>query len=216
MGLLEIKSEVESFCSKSESCVKAPEVVAVSKRQPLEKIIPVLDSGHRVFGENRVVEATEKFLPLKEKYKDIELHLIGHLQTNKVKEAVKVFDVIQTIDSIKLATSLKKEMDKQEKDIPCFIQVNTGDEDQKGGVSVDALNDLYKHCVEELNLDIKGLMCIPPQNDVSDLHFALLNKLAKEIGVEGLSMGMSADFKSAVKYGATYLRIGTSIFGKRL
>ncbi len=215
MSFDEVKFEVDEFCNSLENCDASPKIVAVSKRQPVEKIISVLDDGHRIFGENRVVEALEKFIPLKEKYDDIELHLIGHLQTNKVKDAVRVFDVIQTIDSVKLADKLKAEMDKQGKNIPCFIQVNTGDEDQKGGVAIDGLNELYNHCVDDLGLNIKGLMCIPPQDDVPDLHFALLHKLAKEIGVDNLSMGMSVDYKSAIKFGATHIRVGTAIFGER-
>jgi len=189
-------------------------LVAVSKFQPVEKIEALLKKGQRVFGENRVQEAAEKFPALKEKYPDIELHLIGHLQTNKAKEAVALFDVIESVDSLRVAEALKKEMEKQSKNLPCFIQVNTGEEAQKDGVAPRDLEKLYKDCVA-LGLKIEGLMCIPPAEDIPDLHFALLAKLARKLNLKKLSMGMSADYEAAIKYGATHIRLGTALFGER-
>lgn len=187
-------------------------LVAVSKNQPVEKIQALLDQGHRVFGENRVQEAAEKFPALRARYDNIELHFIGHLQTNKAKAAVSVFDVIETVDSMPLADALKKEMEKQKRTLPCFLQVNTGDESQKGGVPPKELEALFRFCKEQAQINIEGLMCIPPVHEIPDLHFALLRKLATELGLQKLSMGMSADFDIAIRYGATHVRIGSAIF----
>jgi pyridoxal phosphate enzyme (YggS family) len=189
-------------------------LVAVSKKQPKEKIQAAIEAGQRVFGENRVQEAQEHWADLKEKYPDIELHLIGPLQTNKVKEAIALFDVIQTLDRPRLADKLIAEMNRQNKHIPCFIQVNTGQEAQKSGVDVSELPGFYKYC-SDLGLNVRGLMCIPPQDDPPALHFALLAKLAQELGLSDLSMGMSSDFEKAVALGATYVRVGTALFGER-
>ncbi len=187
-------------------------LVAVSKAQPVENIRQLLDEGHRVFGENRVQEAEEKFPALRAQYKDIELHFIGHLQTNKAKAAVSVFDVIETVDRIPLAEALQKEMEKQQRNLPCFIQVNTGDEEQKGGVPPKELESLFRFCTEQAQINIAGLMCIPPVHEIPDLHFALLHKLAQNLGLKKLSMGMSADFDIAIRYGATHVRLGSAIF----
>lgn len=189
-------------------------LVAVSKRQPVEKIQEALNAGHRLFGENRVQEAYEHWQDLRVQYNDLKLHLIGPLQTNKAKEAVALFDVIETVDREKLVLTLSKEMDKQERILPCFIQVNTGDEEQKAGVSPDALPDFVTFCQEQ-NLNIVGLMCIPPVDEPPALHFAFLKKLAHQNGFKELSMGMSSDFEQAIAIGATYVRVGTGIFGSR-
>ena len=215
MTVSEIKLKVDNACEKNKRDISSVKLVAVSKFQPVEKIEEVLKSGHSVFGENRIQEAQEKFPILREKYPDIELHFIGHLQTNKAKEAVKIFDVIETVDSIKLADALKKEMDKQNRPLPCFIQVNTGNEEQKGGIGIDELEELFRHCTKDLKLNIEGLMCIPPADEIADMHFALLHKLAKQLGLKKLSMGMSDDFEAAIKYGATHVRIGSAVFGER-
>jgi len=212
--LKEIKSRIASTCKKSGREGSSVTLVAVSKFQPVEKIEALLEQGHRVFGENRVQEAEEKYPVLRVKYPDIELHFIGHLQTNKAKDAVRLFDVIQTVDRPELAEALKREMDKQKRPLPCFIQVNTGDEEQKGGVAPKDLAALYSFC-KELKLNITGLMCIPPADDIPDLHFALMHKLAGELGLNHLSMGMSADFDIAIRYGATHVRIGSALFGDR-
>lgn len=212
-ALVEIKSRIAD--GSKEAGYKPATLVAVSKTQPADKIEKLLAAGHRTFGENRVQEAGEKYPALREKYPDLELHFIGHLQTNKAKDAVRLFDVIETIDRPELAEALKQEMDKQNRNLPCFIQVNTGDEEQKGGVAVKDLMALVAKC-KELKLNVTGLMCIPPVNDIPDLHFALLHKLSTELGLKNLSMGMSADFEAALKYGATHVRVGTALFGERL
>ena len=215
MSLAEIKSRIASSCQSTRRDAASVTLVAVSKFQPLEKIEELLERGHRVFGENRVQEAEEKYTSaLREKYPDINLHFIGHLQTNKAKDAVRLFDVIETVDRPELAEALRHEMDKQKRNLPCFIQVNTGNEAQKGGVASKDLAALYRFC-KELKLNVTGLMCIPPVNDIPDLHFALLHKLAGELGLKHLSMGMSADFDIAIRYGATHVRIGSALFGER-
>ena len=192
-----------------------PILIAVSKMQPAEKIKEALDAGQRVFGENRVQEAQTRWQDLKLVYPDIALHLIGPLQTNKSKEAVALFDVIQTLDRPKLAHALATEMKKQNRMLECFIQVNTGDEDQKAGVAVRDLADLLNISRDECGLNITGLMCIPPVNEPPALHFALLKKLAAQHGLTHLSMGMSGDYEKAAALGATYVRIGSDVFGER-
>lgn len=189
-------------------------LVAVSKKQPSEKIQEALDAGHRLFGENRVQEAHEHWAGLRTRYPDLKLHLIGPLQTNKVKDAIALFDVIETLDREKLAVALGEEMKKQGRHLPCFVQVNTGDEEQKAGISAQALPAFLKVC-GDLQIDVVGLMCIPPVDEPPAMHFALLNKLARENGLKELSMGMSGDFEKAIALGATYVRLGTAIFGTR-
>ena len=216
MHLTDIKSQITAVCRKAGRNADSVTLVAVSKFQPLEKIEALLMQGHRVFGENRVQEAGEKFTPaFRAKYPDLELHFIGHLQTNKTKDAVSIFDVIETVDRPELATALRHEMDRQKRELPCFIQVNTGDEEQKSGVAPKDLASLFRFCKEQAKLNITGLMCIPPLADIPDLHFALLHKLAGELGLKQLSMGMSTDFDTAIKYGATHVRIGSALFGAR-
>lgn len=215
MNLAEIKKRIASSCRKVPRDPAGVTLVAVSKFQPIENIVSLLKEGHCVFGENRVQEAIEKFPALRECYPDIELHFIGHLQTNKVKEAVRIFDVIETVDRIKLAGDLAEEMEKQRRRLPCFIQVNTGDEEQKGGVTPQELEGLFRFCTEEAGLRIEGLMCIPPVHEIPDLHFALLHSLAQSLNLKKLSMGMSADFDTAIRYGATNIRIGSALFGIR-
>jgi len=212
MGLVEVKSRIGAACKKSGRDPSSVTLIAVSKSRPAEKIQLLLDQGQRVFGENRVQEAAEKFHALRQKYPDIELHLIGRLQTNKVREAVGIFDVIETVDRIRLAEELGREMKKQNRHLPCLIQVNTGDEKQKGGVAPKDLAALLHFCTKQAQLGIEGLMCIPPIHESPDLHFALLHKLAQELSLNGLSMGMSADFATAIRYGATHVRIGSAIF----
>jgi PLP dependent protein len=190
------------------------QLVAVSKIQPKDKILAALDTGHRVFGENRVQDAQLTWEDLKTKYPDIVLHLIGPLQTNKVKDAVALFDVIETVDRVSLADALAKEMNKQKKFLPCFIQVNTGEEPQKSGVMPANLPSLLSHCLA-IKLNVMGLMCIPPEHEPSALHFAFLSKLAKRYGLKNLSMGMSGDFEKAIPLGATHVRVGIALFGAR-
>ncbi|WP_420548481.1 YggS family pyridoxal phosphate-dependent enzyme [Curvivirga sp.] len=190
-------------------------LVAVGKTYDADVMRQALAAGQRVFGENRVQEAAGKWPELTEEYSDIELHLIGPLQTNKVKQALELFDVFQTIDRLKLAKSLAKELEKAPKDIKCFIQVNTGNEPQKAGILPDEADDFIKTCREDLNLPIVGLMCIPPVDEEAGLHFAYLKKIADRNGLKELSMGMSGDYEAAVGFGATYVRVGSAIFGKR-
>ncbi|WP_411819257.1 YggS family pyridoxal phosphate-dependent enzyme [Hyphococcus formosus] len=190
-------------------------IVAVSKQHEAARILPVLETGHRVFGENRVQEAQAKWPSLIEKYPDTELRLIGPLQTNKVKEAVALFDVIESVDRIKLAKALAKEFEKQDKRLKLFVQVNTGEEEQKSGIAPNDVVTFVDECRDQLGLTIEGLMCIPPAADDPAPHFALLAKLAKDCGVSALSMGMSGDYSIAAQLGATHVRVGSAIFGPR-
>ena len=190
-------------------------LIAVTKTFGPEHIQPVLDAGHRMFGENRVQEAKAKWPPLRVRYPDLELHLIGPLQSNKAKEAVARFDAIHTIDRPKIAHAIAEEMAKQGKRLQLFIQVNTGEEAQKAGVSPKETAALLRLCREELKLAITGLMCIPPLDEEPGVHFAFLAKLAGELGLSQLSMGMSADFEKAIAFGATHVRVGSQIFGSR-
>ena len=191
-----------------------PTLIAVSKQQDEARIIEALDLGLRVFGENRVQEAHTHWHERRTIYPDLELHLIGPLQSNKAKEAVTLFDVIHTIDRESIIDVLSDEMKKQNKNIPCFIQVNTGDEPQKSGVSPKELPTLLNYARAK-GLNIIGLTCIPPVNEASGIHFAFLRKLAHRHGLEKLSMGMSDDFEAAIKTGATHIRVGSALFGAR-
>lgn len=190
-------------------------LVAVSKTHNFSRIEPVLAAGQRVFGENRVQEAAAKWPALRERWRDIELHLIGPLQTNKVREAVELFDVIETVDRDKLARKLREEMTRQGRELPVFLQVNTGEEPQKAGVMPGEADGFVRLCREELKLDVRGLMAIPPADEEPSLHFALLRKIARRNDLRLLSMGMSSDFEIAVTFGATHIRVGTAIFGGR-
>jgi pyridoxal phosphate enzyme (YggS family) len=192
-----------------------PKVIAVSKTFELEKILPLIEYGHQDFGENKVQEAIEKWTNIKLKKENIKLHLIGRLQSNKVKYAVKIFDYIHSVDSQKLAKKIAEEQQKIKKNIKLFIQVNIGNEDQKSGVQVDKINDLITFS-RELKLDIIGLMCIPPANELPDKYFKEIKLLNKKFKLSELSMGMSSDYLKAVENSSTYLRIGSSIFGKRI
>lgn len=190
-------------------------LVAVSKTFAAEQIAPVLDAGHRVFGENRVQEAQGKWPGLRARFPDLKLHLIGPLQSNKTREAVALFDAFHAVDRPKIAEALAAEMTRQGKTLELFVQINTGEEPQKAGVMPREAEALVRHCRETLGLTIAGLMCIPPVDDVPAVHFAFLAKLARELDVAGLSMGMSADFETAIALGATHVRVGSQIFGHR-
>lgn len=190
-------------------------LMAVSKTQSPENILPLLKDGQRLFGENRVQEAAEKWPALKKDYPDIELHMIGHLQSNKASEAVALFDAIQSLDRPKLAKALSAEMSKQKRSLPCFIQVNTGEEPQKGGILPQNLKTFYTEATQTHGLNITGLMCIPPAEEHPAPHFAFLHKLGKELGLAELSMGMSGDYETAIRYGSTCVRVGTALFGTR-
>jgi len=190
-------------------------LIGVSKVHGPERIEPVLNSGHRHYGENRVQEAAEKWPSLRETHPGITLHLIGPLQTNKVKEAVRLFDVFHALDREKLARKLAETMEAEAKSLPCFIQVNTGEEPQKAGVLPADVDGFVKTCRETYGLTIEGLMCIPPVDEEPAMHFALLEKMAARNGLTGLSMGMTGDFETAIAYGATHLRVGSALFGER-
>ncbi|XYK78752.1 MAG: YggS family pyridoxal phosphate-dependent enzyme [Labrenzia sp.] len=212
-------SNVLSDIRKAEAEYGRPEgavtMIAVSKTFEADAIRPALEAGHRVFGENRVQEAMGKWPELRGSYDGIELHLIGPLQSNKAKEAVATFDVIHTVDRQKIAKALKAEMDKQSRDLPCFIQVNTGEESQKAGIPPKEVDQFVKECKDTVGLNIVGLMCIPPVDEAPGEHFALLQKIAARNGLSQISMGMSSDYETAVGFGATHVRVGSAIFGSR-
>ena len=190
-------------------------LVAVSKLQPETRVADVLEAGHRLFGENRVQEAEARWPAFRERFPDIALHLIGGLQTNKVRAAVRLFDAIETVDRPRLAAALAREFDRTGRALPCFVQVNTGDEPQKGGIAPAALDGFVDECCAGYGLDVVGLMCIPPAGDPPGPHFAFLREAARRNGLAGLSMGMSADFETAIRFGATHVRVGSAVFGPR-
>ncbi len=191
------------------------QLVAISKVHGPDRIQPVIAAGHRVFGENRVQEAEGKWPALRAGIPDLTLHLVGPLQSNKVNDAVAVFDVIESVDRPKIAQALAREFDRTGKRLGCFLQVNTGEEPQKAGVLPADVDAFVKSCRDDLALDVRGLMCIPPVDDEPALHFALLAKMAERNGLKGLSMGMSGDYQTAIRLGATHVRVGTAIFGER-
>lgn len=219
MELQERLNEVRSHIAKAEREAGRPEgavqLVAVSKTFDAEAIRPAISAGQRVFGENRVQESQGKWPALKAETPDIELHLIGPLQSNKAADAVALFDVIETVDREKIARALADEMQRQGKAVRLYVQVNTGLEPQKAGIAPDDTVAFVDLCRGELGLSIEGLMCIPPADENPGPHFALLAKLAKQAGVEKLSMGMSSDYEVAVAFGATSVRVGSAIFGAR-
>ena len=190
-------------------------LIAVSKTHPAEIIRPVIDLGQRVFGENRVQEAQGKWPQLREEFPDIELHLIGPLQSNKAADAVALFDVIHTIDREKIASTIAREMAKQNRAVRLFVQVNTGSEPQTAGIDPKETIDFVTRCRDAHGLSIEGLMCIPPVGENPGPHFALLRKQAEELGLSALSMGMSSDYQTAIELGATHVRVGSAVFGER-
>ena len=213
-NLAAILASVEAARKKAVAPAPETKVVVVTKGHEAARILPALDAGHRLFGENRVQEAKAKWPSLREKFPDVQLHLIGPLQTNKAREAVELFDAIHSLDRPKLAHALKEEIARTGRKLDLFVQVNTGDEPQKAGVPTRDATNFVRDC-RALGLNVVGLMCIPPLNEEPALHFALLKKLADECALASLSMGMSDDFETAIKFGATHVRIGTAIFGPR-
>ena len=193
---------------------KLPKIIAVSKTFPIENVLPLIEHGHLHYGENKIQEAIDKWSDIRLKDSDIKLHLIGRLQTNKVKFALRLFDYIHSLDSERLAIKISEEQKKQEKKPKIFIQVNIGNEDQKSGINKDNLIDFYNFC-KNLNLDIIGTMCIPPNDDNTEKYFSEMNDLNKEFNFKELSMGMSGDYLEAIRYNATYIRVGSKIFGSR-
>jgi len=210
----EVRGKIARACKPARRDPADVTLIAVSKTHSADAIIPLIEQGQRVFGENRVQEAQAKWPELRERYPDIELHGIGQLQSNKAEDAVELFDYIHGLDRPSLLKALSKAMDKCGKQVPCFIQVNIGDEPQKGGCSVADLPGFLTD-VRETEVPIAGLMCIPPLDIEAAPFFALLAKLAADHGLEGLSMGMSADYEIAVMLGATHVRVGTALFGNR-
>ena len=213
-NLINIKKLIDSNLNNLK-INKVPKIIAVSKTFSIDSITPLIEYGHTDFGENKVQEAIDKWNILKANNQNINLHLIGGLQTNKVKFAVKLFNYIHSVDSERLAKKIFEEQEKQNKKVKIFIQVNIGDEKQKSGITKLSLPSLYSYC-KSLNLDVIGLMCIPPLDESSITYFKEMNILNKNLGLNELSMGMSADYIDAIKNSATYLRIGSSIFGKRI
>ena len=214
MGLIEIEARVQAACERVGRARESVTLIAVSKVQPLERVEEVLQAGHRVFGENRVQEAEGKWPAFQEKFGKVDLHLIGPLQTNKARAAMELFDTIQTLDREKLATTIARLAQEMGECPGLFIQVNTGEEEQKAGV-LPREADGFIEMVRKLDLPVKGLMCIPPVEEEPSLHFALLRKIAERNGISGLSMGMSSDFETAIGLGATHIRVGSAIFGER-
>ncbi len=192
-----------------------PKIVAVSKTFPISDIQPLLEYGHIDFGENKIQEAIEKWSSVRENYQNIKLHMIGKLQTNKVKFLLPLFDYFHSLDNLKLAKKISEEETKKNKKLKIFIQVNIGNEEQKNGIDVKNLSEFYKICTKEFNLDIIGLMCLPPNNDNTSFYFTEMMKLTKEFNFKELSLGMSNDYLDAVNYGSTFIRIGSKIFGNR-
>lgn len=213
--LKRIKDEIVAAATAANRDTKSVELIAVSKTFDAEAIRPVIMAGQRIFGENRVQEAERKWPPLRSEFPDVKLHLIGPLQSNKAKEAVAFFDAIHTIDREKIARAIASEIEKQGRALELFVQVNTGEEPQKAGVMPREAAAFVALCRDELKLPIAGLMCIPPVDEEPAVHFAFLAKLARELKLPGLSMGMSSDFETAVAFGATYVRVGSAIFGDR-
>ena len=220
MGISEniraVKAKISAAAEGAERDPSSVSLLAVSKTIAEDKILEAIKAGHNKFGENRVQEAEQKWPDLRDAAGSLELHLIGSLQTNKTRAAVALFDVIETLDRLKLAHALAKEMAYLDRRIPCFIQVNTGEEPQKAGVLPNEADSFIGECLNVLDLPITGLMCIPPANEERSLHFALLRKIAERNGLPLLSMGMSADFEIAVAFGATHVRVGSAIFGERV
>ena len=195
---------------------KEVNIICVSKTFSMDKIKPLIDHGHLHFGENKVQEADLKWKEIKKNKPEINLHMVGRLQSNKSKKAVEVFDFIHSLDSIKLANLLKKSEDEQQKKLSYFIQVNIGQESQKSGIPAKDTKDFLKYCLSEINLNVVGLMVLPPDDDNSEKYFSEISKLNSDLGLKHLSMGMSQDYKIALKYNSTFLRIGSAIFGPRV
>lgn len=213
-NLLKIIDNVKLNISNEDKTSVFPKVIAVSKTFKLDRIIPLIKHGHLDYGENKVQEAVEKWIDVKKDNKNIKLHLIGRLQTNKVKTALKIFDYIHSLDSKKLADKISSNQKDNNLEKKFFIQVNIGNEEQKSGIAESELSDFYNYC-KGLKLNIIGLMCIPPLNEDSGKYFIKMRELNKKLGLKELSMGMSADYLNAIKYGSTFVRIGSDIFGQR-
>ncbi|MBW4983167.1 YggS family pyridoxal phosphate-dependent enzyme [Mameliella sp. CS4] len=215
MGLSEIQDRIAKACTEAGRGAEEVQLIAVSKVQPLERVEAVLTEGHRLFGENRVQEAAGKWPDFKARFDNVSVHLIGPLQTNKVRQAFELFDAIHSVDRPKLARTIARIAQEEGHCPELFIQVNTGEEDQKAGVLPSDADGFIAEC-REMDLPVRGLMCIPPVEETPSLHFSLLRKIAERNGLGGLSMGMSSDFEQAIALGATHVRVGSAIFGDRV
>ena len=213
-NLVAIEKKIQQKLEGNKNALKIPKIIAVSKTFPISSIMPLINHGHLDFGENKIQEAVEKWVLIKKDFSHIKLHMVGRLQTNKVKSAIKIFDYIHSVDNKKLAIKIANEELKQKKKIKIFIQINIGNEDQKLGIKKEEAFIFYKFC-RDLNLDVVGTMCIPPKEGNAESHFLEMNKINKELCLSGLSMGMSEDYLEAAQNNATFLRIGSKIFGQR-
>jgi len=209
-----VKNKVKEILDKKQ-LKTIPEIIVVTKTFPLNKITPLLETGHIHFGENKIQEAERKWPEVKKIYKDLKLHMLGKLQSNKAKKAIKLFDYIHSLDNAKLALKLSQYEKELNRKMKLFIQVNIAEESHKSGILLNDLNSFYNYCTKELSLNIIGLMCLPPINSNSNEYFRILKKASENLNLEDLSMGMSADYEQAILNGSTYLRLGTAIFGER-
>ena len=214
-NLIEIQKEIQLKVSESNSTIKMPEIIAVSKTFSISEILPVINYGQIHFGENKVQEAIDKWSSIKNDFNHIKLHMLGKLQTNKVKYLIPLFDYLHSLDNMKLAEKISLEQKKKNKKLKIFIQVNIGNEIQKNGIEIDQVENFYKKCTNDLELNIIGLMCLPPNNEKSSLYFSKMNMLAKKLNLSELSMGMSNDYIEALENNSSFLRIGSKIFGPR-
>ena len=209
-----VKNKVNQIIHEKQLKI-SPNIVVVTKTFSLDKINPLIESGHIHFGENKIQEAESKWIEVKNTNKNLQLHMVGKLQSNKAKKAVKLFDYIHSLDNEKLAVKLNQYQKELNKKCKIFIQVNLANEDNKSGINLSDLNNFYKYCTQEISLNVIGLMCLPPHDSKSDKFFKLLKRSAEQLNLQELSMGMSSDYEQAILYGATYLRLGTAILGER-
>ena len=214
-NLIQIEKEIQSNITNLDVSTKLPKIIAVSKTHPMASILPLINHGHLDFGENKVQEAIDKWQDTKQQFDNLNLHMIGKLQTNKVKQAISLFDFIHSVDNFKLAEKIANEQIKQKKKIKLLIQVNIGEENQKNGIEISNLENFYKSCISDLNLDVVGLMCLPPIDQDVAPYFLKMKDIHTKLGLKELSMGMSNDYIKAIKFNSSYLRIGSKIFGQR-
>jgi|TARA_B100000780_G_scaffold66855_1_gene44072 pyridoxal phosphate enzyme (YggS family) len=215
-NLIEIEKKIQLKINKKPNLLTTPKIIAVSKTFPMKEILPLINHGHIHFGENKVQETIEKWSSIKFDFTHLQLHLVGKLQTNKVKYAVQIFDYIHSLDSLKLAEKISIEQKKFKRNIKIFIQINIGNEEQKNGIPISGAQEFYKKCINDFGLNIIGFMCLPPNTDNNSLYFSKMEKLISESKIKELSMGMSGDYMEALDFQSTFLRIGSSIFGKRV
>mgnify|MGYP001256251393 CR=1 FL=1 len=209
-----IKNKINEIIVEKQLKTK-PQIIVITKTFPIDNVVPLIEDGHIHYGENKIQEAEKKWLSIKKKYKNLYLHMVGKLQSNKAKKAVDLFDYIHSLDNEKLALKISQYQKEVNKDVKLFIQVNIGNEKQKSGITMDNLKNFYEYCVNDLSLNVIGLMCLPPMDENSDKYFKLLKKNSDDLNLKELSMGMSSDFDNAVINGSTFLRLGTIIMGER-